>query len=465
MNISEIAKLAGVSKTTVSRILNNSEHVSDKTREAVLQVIRNNNYAPSSLAQGLAKNENSAIGVIIPEIDNEFFSEVLSGINEVVDQHNLSMICCDTNNNTNREAKALRTLSQQRVRGVIITPAEEGNEELRKALQTLKIPIVVLDRHINNSLWDGVYYDNFNAAYAATEVLVKEGYTKIGVTLTFGTWDADAMKLYDELDIESRFQQLYPNVTLEIEEYKDDIEYFNAMKIRASAKELPDIMFNVNRTLANFAEYLYDLSDLDAAKNNILAEGYAIDGKVLGLPEKRQEEYVLFWRDMFDEAGVEVPQTWDEFIKNNILAEGYAIDGKVLGLPEKRQEEYVLFWRDMFDEAGVEVPQTWDEFIKVSIRLQEYFGKSNPNFMAIALGAKDEWPIYPLVENMPSAISGNGQYWNEMAEKDRPFEKGSDIQVAYEKMQSIERRIIFMSNIFALKGSFGWKIPLDDMIS
>ena len=216
----------------------------------------------------------------------------------------------------------------------------------------------------------------------------------IKATLTFGTWDADAMKLYDELDIESRFQQLYPNVTLEIEEYKDDIEYFNAMKIRASAKELPDIMFNVNRTLANFAEYLYDLSDLDAAKNNILAEGYAIDGKVLGLPEKRQEEYVLFWRDMFD-------------------------------------------------EAGVEVPQTWDEFIKVSIRLQEYFGKSNPNFMAIALGAKDEWPIYPLVENMPSAISGNGQYWNEMAEKDRPFEKGSDIQVAYEKINDFFHTGVF----------------------
>ena len=202
------------------------------------------------------------------------------------------------------------------------------------------------------------------------------------------------MKLYDELDIESRFQQLYPNVTLEIEEYKDDTEYFNAMKIRASAKELPDIMFNETVTLANFAEYLYDLSDLDATKNNILAEGYAIDGKVLGLPEKRQEEYVLFWRDMFD-------------------------------------------------EAGVEVPQTWDEFIKVSIRLQEYFSKSNPNFMAIALGAKDEWPIYPLVENMPSAISGNGQYWNEMAEKDRPFEKGSDIQVAYEKINDFFHTGVF----------------------
>lgn len=181
MTISEIAKLANVSKATISRVLNNSKLVSDETREKVLRIIQENNYEPSCLAQGLAKNENSAIGVIIPEIDNEFFAEVLAGINEVIDHHNLSMICCDTNNNTSREAKALRTLSQQRVRGIIITPAEEGNEELRTMLQTLNVPIVVLDRHIKNSLWDGVYYDNFNSAYAATEVLIKEGYTKIGV--------------------------------------------------------------------------------------------------------------------------------------------------------------------------------------------------------------------------------------------------------------------------------------------
>ena len=85
---------------------------------------------------------------------------------------------------------------------------------------------------------------------------------------------------------------------------------------------------------------------------------------------------------------------------------------KILGLPEKRQEEYVLFWRDMFDEAGVDVPQTWDEFVDVSEKLQEYYGTSNSDFMAIALGAKDEWPIYPLVENMPSAISGQSSSIN-----------------------------------------------------
>ena len=208
--------------------------------------------------------------------------------------------------------------------------------------------------------------------------------TDIKATLTFGTWDADAAALYDELDLEGRFQELYPNVSLEIEEFKDDTEYFNAMKIRASAEELPDIMFNETVTLANFVEYLYDLNDLEATSNNLLAEGYAIDGKVYGLPEKRQEEYVLFWRDMFD-------------------------------------------------EAGVDVPQTWSEFVDVSNKLQEYY-ESDDSFMAIALGAKDEWPIYPLVENMPSGLNGNGQYWNEMVYQDNAFAEGTDIYTAYQKI-------------------------------
>ena len=99
----------------------------------------------------------------------------------MVDLHNLSMICCDTNNNVEREKKALRVLAQQKVRGVIITPATEKCDSLRKALLDLDVPVVVLDRDVPNSRWDGVYYDNVNSAYAATMALIREGYTKIGV--------------------------------------------------------------------------------------------------------------------------------------------------------------------------------------------------------------------------------------------------------------------------------------------
>ncbi len=125
MTINEVAKLANVSKSTVSRVINKTGYVNEETRIRVEKVIKETNYSPSSLARGLSKKETNYIGIVIPEIDNEFFSEILSGINEGLDENDLTMICCDTNNNGKREQKALQMLAQQRVKGVIITPAEE----------------------------------------------------------------------------------------------------------------------------------------------------------------------------------------------------------------------------------------------------------------------------------------------------------------------------------------------------
>lgn len=102
--------------------------------------------------------------------------------------------------------------------------------------------------------------------------------------LVFAIWDNNLMQYIDDNDMVGKFQERYPNAEIEVEKIKDDSEYWNAMKMRASANQLPDVMFNKPFTLSRFKDYLLDLSDLEAAKNNTLAEGYAIDGKVLGVP-------------------------------------------------------------------------------------------------------------------------------------------------------------------------------------
>lgn len=213
-------------------------------------------------------------------------------------------------------------------------------------------------------------------------------------TLTFAIWDNTAQTLYDELDLVGRFQEIYPNADIEIEKLKDDSEYWNAMKMRASADELPDVMFNKTFTLSRFQEYLVDLSGLEATKNNLYAEGYATNGKILGLPSTKTQEYVYYWKDMFK-------------------------------------------------EAGVEVPTTWSDFIDVSKKLQEYYGKDNANFAAIGLGGKDEWVTYPFMEYMPALESGNGQNWNDMAKQDAPFAEGTDVYKAYMKANDL-----FTSGVF-----------------
>lgn len=212
--------------------------------------------------------------------------------------------------------------------------------------------------------------------------------------IVFTVWDNNLMDYIDQNDMVGKFQETYPDASVEVEKIKDDSEYWNAMKMRSSANQLPDVMFNKPFTLSRFKDTLVDLTDLEATKNNALASGYAIDGKILGVP----------------------------------MTSGY---------------EYVFYWKDLFAEAGVEVPTTWAQLEEVSKTLQDYYGAENPDFMAIALGAKDEWPTYPYMEFMPSLVNGNGQNWNDMAKTDAPFADGTDINVAYNRVNNL-----FTSGVF-----------------
>ena len=222
----------------------------------------------------------------------------------------------------------------------------------------------------------------------------KDGESELSGELVIALWDNRTMELFESLDLEGRFQELYPDVTLEFEKLKDDTEYWNAMKMRAAANQLPDVMFNKTFTLSRFKEYLVDISDLKA-------------------------------------------------VEDNKVASGYAVDDKILGIPLTMSSEYVYYWKDMFKEAGVEVPDTWAELEEVSKKLQDYYGKDNGDYMAFAIGGKDEWTTYPFAEFMPSLISGNGQNWNTMAGQDEPFAEGTDVTTAFKKIDSL-----FSSGVF-----------------
>lgn len=222
----------------------------------------------------------------------------------------------------------------------------------------------------------------------------KDGESELSGELIIALWDNRTMELFESLDLEGRFQELYPDVTLEFEKLKDDTEYWNAMKMRAAANQLPDVMFNKTFTLSRFKEYLVDISYLKA-------------------------------------------------VEDNKVASGYAVDDKILGIPLTMSSEYVYYWKDMFKEAGVEVPDTWAELEEVSKKLQDYYGKDNGDYMAFAIGGKDEWTTYPFAEFMPSLISGNGQNWNTMAGQDEPFAEGTDVNTAFKKIDSL-----FSSGVF-----------------
>lgn len=182
MNIREIAEKIGVSSATVSRVINQSGYVSEETKNKVLKAIDEYNYVPSAIARSLSIQNTSSIGVIVPDIENPFFASVIKGVTEVAEKYKYNILFFGTNETIELEHSYLETVVRQRLNGVIITPISEDDEETKKRLLNLKkskIPVVLVDRDMNDVDFDGVFIDNFQSAYEGVTALIREGHIRI----------------------------------------------------------------------------------------------------------------------------------------------------------------------------------------------------------------------------------------------------------------------------------------------
>lgn len=184
--LQDIANAAGVSTATVSRIINNSLSVKPETRENVLNIIKELNYVPNAVARSLSRNETTTIGVVVPDIMNPFFGKIVRGISTVLRNMDYNISMCDTDESVINEYASLQMLRKQQVRGLIITPTLE--QEKTRGLELLsfqksKIPVVVVDRDVNSSNFDGVFLDNVQAGIEATQAFINVGHRKIAAIM------------------------------------------------------------------------------------------------------------------------------------------------------------------------------------------------------------------------------------------------------------------------------------------
>ncbi|OPJ58533.1 LacI family DNA-binding transcriptional regulator [Clostridium chromiireducens] len=184
VTISDIAKRAKVSPATVSRVLNNSGYVKEDTKLRILSAIKEMNYTPSAIARSLSKSETNTIGVVVPDITNSYFGEIIKGISEIAEKNNLNIILFNTDNYLEKEIRALNLLKEQRIKGIIMTPgfgAEQFNDTYIKTINNLNIPIILVSADVKFKKLNGVFVDNVKGGFDATNLLVKEGHTKIGI--------------------------------------------------------------------------------------------------------------------------------------------------------------------------------------------------------------------------------------------------------------------------------------------
>lgn len=176
MNIGEIAKLAGVSRATVSRYLNDG-YVSNEKREKIKAVIEETGYVPSSQAQMLRTKKTKLIGVILPKISSESISKIVNGISEKLADTGYHLLLANTDNNIDRELEYLNIFKNNQVDGIIfiatiITTAH------KQAMKELEVPIVIVGQEIGG--YCSIYHDDYHAAKQITEVLINAGCNTLG---------------------------------------------------------------------------------------------------------------------------------------------------------------------------------------------------------------------------------------------------------------------------------------------
>lgn len=181
--IKDIAERSGVCRATVSRVINNSGYVGKDTRERILQVIKQMDYTPSANARGLSNHRTATVAVVIPDITNPFFCDVISGITQILNQEQYDLIFFDSNEDGDREKAALDTVAGYMVSGVIFCPQSDlpqGLARLRPILED-KTPLVLLDREISGLSCSGVFTDNCRGAKDAVRALINAGHERIAV--------------------------------------------------------------------------------------------------------------------------------------------------------------------------------------------------------------------------------------------------------------------------------------------
>lgn len=174
--IHDVARYAGVSPATVSRVLNHSSHpVSEQGRRCVLAAARKLAYIPNLLARSLLTQETAAIGVLIPDVSNPYYAEVLRGIEDAVVPAGRTVILCNTDRQPEKQRLYLRALMERRVDGIIVAGGTFGRADT--AITGRHLPVVIIGRH--RARLPSVRIDNVAAAVMATAHLLGLGHRRI----------------------------------------------------------------------------------------------------------------------------------------------------------------------------------------------------------------------------------------------------------------------------------------------
>src|SRR5882672_5827391 len=182
-----VAKLAGVSPMTVSRVVNGSTQVKEETRGRVQRAIDELDYVPNRLARGLTSSKSGTIGLIVPDVVNPFFTMVLRGAEAAARRAGYRLLVCDSANDSRREREYIEDLVSYRVDGLLVAPASERSKVGLLPLLRRGFPFVLIDRSIIDLKCDSVQSDNVTGARLLTLSLCTESHFRSMIDRSMST--------------------------------------------------------------------------------------------------------------------------------------------------------------------------------------------------------------------------------------------------------------------------------------
>ncbi len=239
----DVAKLAGVSRATVSNVLSGAKYVSPELVKKVEDAVRKLNYRPHGIARSLVSKKTFSIGVLVPRINSSFYPPMISAIENKFSEAGYSTILCESAENPENEFEMLRVLSEKRVDGLIWVPSGEKNIGFVRSIDASGTPVIVLDRRLRGLDFDTVISDNRTAGKIATEHLIGLGNSKI-LIITFPTSHAPSQQRVEG------YKAALKKAGLPVEESKilivEEPEAENASRVLKkvfSEKEYPQAIF------------------------------------------------------------------------------------------------------------------------------------------------------------------------------------------------------------------------------
>jgi len=178
ITIKDVAKLAGVSHSTVSRALSGHTAISEETTKRIKKIALDIGYVPSAVARGLKTKRSQALGVIVNRIDDPFFSEILQGIEDVLQEAGYSLFVAASNRDSRREKSIVQSMRERQVDGVIVCTTQFGDEHLSQ-LERFGFPIVAIGNLEGADYKWLVYHDDLYGIDQITKYLIELGHNKI----------------------------------------------------------------------------------------------------------------------------------------------------------------------------------------------------------------------------------------------------------------------------------------------